>query len=124
MSREFIAHSTKMLHFPARLSASALSHHSLSLADFITNIAESDFGYTHVPVPEFSRSGVSGAEAASALRLPDFASPADARALFQSAVDHCPHLYIEYPAAKLELRRLDGLAAPQRSNKPASVVHD
>ena len=32
---------------------------------------------------------------------------ADARTLFQSAVDHCLHDYIEYPAAKLELKRLD-----------------
>ena len=41
MSCEFIAHSTKRLHFPARLSTSASSHHDLSLAAFfITNIAE------------------------------------------------------------------------------------
>jgi hypothetical protein len=46
MNRGFIAHSTKMLHFPARLSTSASSHHDLSLAAFITNIAESDFRYT------------------------------------------------------------------------------
>ena len=46
MSREFIAHSTKMFHFPARLSTSASSHHNLSLAAFITNIAESGFRYT------------------------------------------------------------------------------
>ena len=46
MSREFIAHSTKMLHFPARLSTSVSLHHDLSLAAFITNIAESDFRYT------------------------------------------------------------------------------
>src|SRR4029453_4555098 len=32
----------------ARLSASASSHHDLSLAVFITNIAESDFRYTQV----------------------------------------------------------------------------
>src|SRR4029453_2440212 len=31
-----------------RLSASVPSHHSLSLADFITNTAESDFQYTQV----------------------------------------------------------------------------
>jgi hypothetical protein len=48
MGREFIAHSTKMLRFPARLSASASSHHDLSLAVFIINIAESDFRYTQV----------------------------------------------------------------------------
>jgi len=30
-----------------RSSASAPSHHNLSLADFITHIAESDFPYTH-----------------------------------------------------------------------------
>src|SRR6266498_859201 len=34
----------------ARLSASAPSHRDLSLAVFITNIAESDFRYTHLPV--------------------------------------------------------------------------
>src|SRR2546430_6334947 len=32
----------------APFSASAPSHHSLSSANFITNIAESDFWYTHV----------------------------------------------------------------------------
>jgi hypothetical protein len=48
MSREFIAHSTRMLHFPARLSTSASSHHDVCLVAFITNIAESDFRYTQV----------------------------------------------------------------------------
>ena len=48
ISREFIAHLTKMLHIPVRLSASASSNHGLSLAAFITNIAESDFRYTQV----------------------------------------------------------------------------
>ena len=43
-----IAHSTKMLHIPVRLSASASSNHGLSLGAFITNIAESDFRYTQV----------------------------------------------------------------------------
>ena len=43
MGREFIAHSTKTLHFPVGLSTSASSHHDLSLAAFITNIVESDF---------------------------------------------------------------------------------
>jgi transposase InsO family protein len=43
MTREFIAHSRKMLRFPARLSTSASSHHGLSLAAYITNIAESEF---------------------------------------------------------------------------------
>src|SRR6266498_5555301 len=47
MSREFIARSTKMPRSIGRLSASALSHHGLSSAVFITNIAESDFRYTH-----------------------------------------------------------------------------
>ena len=32
---------------------------------------------------------------------------ADARTLFQSAVDHCLHDSVEYPAAKLELKRLN-----------------
>jgi hypothetical protein len=48
MSREFIARSTKMPRSIGRLSASALSHHGLSSAVFITNIAESDFRYTQV----------------------------------------------------------------------------
>jgi hypothetical protein len=48
MSREFIAHSTKMLHFSARLSISVSSHHDLSLAAFITNMAESDFRYAQL----------------------------------------------------------------------------
>jgi hypothetical protein len=48
IGREFIARSTRMPHFPARLSTSASSHHDLSLAGFITNIAESDFRYTQV----------------------------------------------------------------------------
>jgi ABC-type uncharacterized transport system substrate-binding protein len=47
---EFIARSTRMPHFPARLSTSASSHHDLSLAGFITNIAESDFRYTQLIV--------------------------------------------------------------------------
>ena len=38
---------------------------------------------------------------------------ADARPLFQSALDHCPHGYGEYAAAKLELKRLDELAGAQ-----------
>ena len=41
------AKAEKMLHFPARLSTSVSSDHDLSLAAFITNIAESDFRYTH-----------------------------------------------------------------------------
>jgi hypothetical protein len=44
---EFIARSTRMPHFPVWLSTSALSHHDLSLAGFITNIAECDFFGTH-----------------------------------------------------------------------------
>jgi hypothetical protein len=51
MTREFIARSTKMLRSIGRLSASALSHHGLSSAVFITNIAESDFRHTHVVRP-------------------------------------------------------------------------
>src|SRR5262245_13012575 len=43
MNRAFIARWTRMPHSIGRLSASASSHHSLSLAAFITNIAESDF---------------------------------------------------------------------------------
>ena len=48
MCREFIARSTKMPRSIGRLSASALSHHDLSLAVFIINIAESDFQHTHL----------------------------------------------------------------------------
>ena len=44
-----------MLHFPARLSASASSHHDLSLAAFITNIAKSNFRYTQVFTQEIIR---------------------------------------------------------------------
>src|SRR5262249_8919480 len=43
MNRAFIARWTRMLHSTGRLSASASSHHGLSSAAFITNIAESDF---------------------------------------------------------------------------------
>src|SRR5262249_50379628 len=48
MNRAFIARWTRMPHSTERLSASASSHHSLSLAAFITNIAGSDFRYTQV----------------------------------------------------------------------------
>jgi hypothetical protein len=44
--REFIAHSIKMRRSIGRLSASVLSHPSLSSVVFITNIAESDFRHT------------------------------------------------------------------------------
>jgi hypothetical protein len=54
MSREFIAHSTKMLHFPARLKPLGVDH-DLSLAVFITNIAESDFRYTQVHLTDWWR---------------------------------------------------------------------
>src|SRR5262249_48347446 len=43
MNRAFIARWTRMPHSTGRLSASPSSHHSLSSAAFITNIAESDF---------------------------------------------------------------------------------
>jgi len=46
MSREFIARSIKMLRSIGRFSASALSHHGLSSAVCITNVAESDFRHT------------------------------------------------------------------------------
>src|SRR6516225_189572 len=47
MNRAFIARWTRMRHFTGPLSASASSHHSLSSAAFITNIAESDFRHAH-----------------------------------------------------------------------------
>src|SRR5258708_3755957 len=47
MNRAFIARWTRMPHSTGRLSASASSHHSLSSAAFITNIAESDFRHAH-----------------------------------------------------------------------------
>jgi len=50
MNRGFIARWTRMPHSTGRLSASASSHHSLSLAAFITNIAESNFRYTQEPI--------------------------------------------------------------------------
>jgi tetratricopeptide (TPR) repeat protein len=37
----------------------------------------------------------------------------DARPFFQSAMDHCPHDFVEYPTAKLELKRLEVLAGAQ-----------
>ena len=43
MGRAFIARWARMRHSIALLSASASSHHDLSLAGFITNIAESEF---------------------------------------------------------------------------------
>jgi lipoprotein NlpI len=38
---------------------------------------------------------------------------ADARPLFQSAVDQCPHDYVQYSAAKFELKRLNEPAGAQ-----------
>jgi lipoprotein NlpI len=38
---------------------------------------------------------------------------ADARPPLQSAVDHCPYDFVQYSAAKLELKRLDELAGTQ-----------
>jgi hypothetical protein len=32
---------------------------------------------------------------------------ADAKPLLQSAADHCPHNFDEYPAAELQLRALE-----------------
>ena len=46
MDREFIDLWTRIPRFIGRLSTSASSHHDLSLAAFITNIAGSDFRYT------------------------------------------------------------------------------
>jgi len=46
IDREFIDLWTRIPRFIGRLSTSASSHHDLSLAAFITNIVESDFG-TH-----------------------------------------------------------------------------
>jgi tetratricopeptide (TPR) repeat protein len=43
------------------------------------------------------------------------AGPASARPSFQSAVDHCPHGYFEYSAARFELKRLDALAGAQQN---------
>jgi hypothetical protein len=62
MGREFIAHSTKTLHFPVGLSTSASSHHDLSLATFITNIVESDFP-VHTAVENANRFADSGQRA-------------------------------------------------------------
>src|SRR5262249_60655411 len=47
MNHAFIARWTRTRHSIGRLSASASSHHSLSSAAFITNIAESDFRHAH-----------------------------------------------------------------------------
>src|SRR5262249_52700544 len=54
MNRAFIAHWRRKPHPIGRLSASAQSHHSLSSAAFITNIAESDFRHAQ----EFPRKGL------------------------------------------------------------------
>jgi hypothetical protein len=66
MNRAFIARWTRMPHIIGRLSASASSHHTLSLAAFTTNIAESDFWHAQQ---------VSGAflpeKTAGTWRLPD-----------------------------------------------------
>jgi putative tryptophan/tyrosine transport system substrate-binding protein len=51
MDREFIDLWTRIPRFIGRLSTSASSHHDLSLAAFITNIAGSDFRYTQVQAP-------------------------------------------------------------------------
>jgi len=48
IDREFIDLWTRIPRFIGRLSTSASSHHDLSLAAFIANIAESDFRYTQV----------------------------------------------------------------------------
>ena len=55
-----------MLHFPARLSTSVSSDHDLSVAAFITNIAELIFG-THTPdfEPTYPRSGRTNARNAT-----------------------------------------------------------
>jgi hypothetical protein len=53
MNRAFITRWTRMPHSTGRLSASASSHHSLSSAAFITNIAESDFRYTQLHENDF-----------------------------------------------------------------------
>src|SRR5437667_6305600 len=55
MSRAFTARWTRMPHSTGRLSASVSSHHSLSSAAFITNIAESDFRHAQVPTLRFER---------------------------------------------------------------------
>src|SRR5262249_50069236 len=47
-NRAFIARWTRMPHSTGRLIASASSHHSLSSAAFITNIAESDFRHAQL----------------------------------------------------------------------------
>src|SRR5262249_61073568 len=56
MNRAFIARWTRMPHSTGRLSASASSHHGLSSAAFITNIAESDFRHAQ-PVHSIHRTG-------------------------------------------------------------------
>src|SRR5262249_24328701 len=55
MDRAFIARSTRMPHSIGRLSTSASSHHSLSSAAFITNIAESDFRHAQYVDPRDGR---------------------------------------------------------------------
>src|SRR5262249_49495502 len=55
MNRGFIARWTRMPHSTGRLSASATSHHSLSSAAFITNIAESDFRHAQAELAATDR---------------------------------------------------------------------
>ena len=55
-----------MPHSIGRLSASASSHHSLSSAAFITNIAESDFRYTQVEKAGRPKSVVNAPDLAAA----------------------------------------------------------
>jgi hypothetical protein len=41
--------------------------------------------------------------------------PPSAWPWFQSAVDHCPHGYFEYSAARFELKRLEALVGAQQN---------
>src|SRR5437879_430109 len=64
MNRGFIARWTRMPHSTGRLSASVSSHHSLSSAAFITNIAESDFRHAQAKrISERVKAGMARARA-------------------------------------------------------------
>src|SRR5438445_10385888 len=82
-----IARWTRMPHSTGRLSASVSSHHSLSSAAFITNIAESDFRHAHAspgtqPTPPAPPRPEEGAAIGDITRIdPSASSPnAEARA--------------------------------------------
>jgi hypothetical protein len=64
-----------MPHSIGRLSASASSHHSLSSAAFITNIAESDFRHAQVSAAGRGRDSIDFGSRSLGLPNPFLAAP-------------------------------------------------